>query len=97
MPPRPVAKGSAKIERQNSNDQFAVSPAELTWELVSKFGAKNEIYFESRLNHPSLGTLTWRLWQYPREARNSTETDVGQNTLIEDFDLDLETADDPKC
>jgi hypothetical protein len=64
--------------------------------MVSKFGMKNEIYFEGKVRHPALGQLAWRVWQYPREARNSTETDVGNNTLIDDFDLALEAAEDPK-
>jgi hypothetical protein len=95
LPPHPVAKGSAKIER-HGGDEFTVSPSEITWEMVSKFGSKNEIYFEGKVSHPALGPLSWRVWQYPREARNSTETDVGDNTLINDFDLALELTDDPK-
>jgi hypothetical protein len=95
LPPHPVAKGSAKIEHHESKEQFAISPAQVTWELVSRFGAKNEVYFEGRVNHPTLGPLAWRIWQYPREARDSTETNVGKHTLIDDFDLALEAEGGP--
>jgi hypothetical protein len=96
LAPRPIAKGSAKIEDQDGKEQYTITPSELRWELISRFGEKNEIYFEAKLNHPDLGALAWRVWEYPPAARNSTETDVGKHTLLEDFEIGLEAADKPK-
>ena len=96
MSPRPIAKGFAKIEDQNGREQYTIAPSELTWELISRFGVKNEIFFEAKINHPHLGELAWRVWEYPPTARNSTETDIGNHKLIEDFELGLELEDQPK-
>jgi hypothetical protein len=96
LSPRPVAKGSAKIKDQEGKELYTIAPSALTWELITRFGEKNEIFFEAKLNHPYLGLLAWRVWEYPPVARNSTETDVGKHTLLEDFEIGLEVADKPK-
>jgi hypothetical protein len=91
-----MAKGSAKIEDQDGKEQYTIAPSELIWEMVSKFGQQSEIYYEGKVNHPALGALAWRVWEYPPEARNSREIDVGRHTLIQDFEFGFELEDQSK-
>lgn len=91
--PQPYAKGSAKVECHATKKEFTIAPSELTWELVSRFGKKSEVFYEGKVHHSSLGMLAWRVWDFPSEARDSTETDIGKHTLIQNFEIGLESED----
>jgi len=85
-------KGTARIRHQMTGEIFEIESDELDWDAVGgderQMGL--EIHYETTVEHPNLGKLTWGLWEYPVGIENHHETNAGPHEVVEDFDYGLE-------
>ena len=56
----------------------------------------NNIMIESSaiLQHPQLGRLTWRIWEYPIRLQHDDGTNVGPHKVLENFKFEVELDED---
>lgn len=86
-----VANGLARIRHATTGVVYDVQPDELEWDTdgSEERSMGPETTYSARIDHPDLGELVWRVWEYPIGAFNDSETEIGPHTLIENFRLDL--------
>lgn len=87
--------GTARVRHSVTGVVYSISPDELDWQQVS--GDERPMgpayYYEAMVEHPQLGLLSWGIWEYPEGAENMTESNVGQHTMVEEFDFGLDHAE----
>lgn len=90
----PIATGVAQIRHAESGEVYRIEPGELIWDTDGGDEREmgQETTYVAEVEHPELGTLTWRLWEYPLGALNDRETDVGKHTVVSDFSVILDDA-----
>ena len=88
-------KGTARIKHAETGEIYDVDSSELDWDAVGgdERGMGPETHYESVVEHPQLGRLSWGLWEYPVGVENYHETKVGPHELIEDFRYGLEHSE----
>ena len=88
--------GIAIIEGNLSGRRFEIHSDELDWEVkavqIRPLGTKT--HYRASIEHEILGTLSWNLWEYPVGLQNYNSTEVGQSSIIKDFDYNLEYEDE---
>jgi len=84
-------KGVARITCSKTRITHGIKASELIWQTVNPVGREigHEIQYEARLIHPTLGVLTWTLWEFPRGLENGRHTEIGIHMLEEDFEFGL--------
>lgn len=90
------ASRTARIQHAQTGEIFEIDADELDFDAVGS-DERNmgpEIHHQAVLEHPSLGTLSWDLWEYPVGAENMTETDAGEHTVLENIEFGLEHEPD---
>jgi len=89
---RVYCNGKACIRHSRTEQVYEIESVDLDWDQVGgeerQMGA--ELHYEAIVDHPDLGILTWGLWEYPIGVENYQDTDVGEHTIISDFDFGLE-------
>lgn len=88
---KPYCRGRARIRAGRSGPIYTIESLELDWEVVDASPRQmgTESHYQAVVDHVELGSLTWNLWEYPEGMENYSETDVGGNELISDFDYGL--------
>lgn len=90
-------QGEAKIRRAGqSGDLFTIRPEDLDWHEggIMTLGEDVRLEHTAYFTHPELGFLQWAVWESPVGVEVERETDVGEHTLIQDFDFGLEYTDE---
>ena len=84
-------KGTARIRHKDTGGIFEIEADELEWQAVggSERQMGSEIEYAAEMDHPELGELAWRLWEYPVGAENYQDEDLGGHELIENFEISL--------
>lgn len=96
MPVR--CSGSARIQHKATNTIYEIDSDDLDWDTESDDDARSmggEIRHESIIEHPALGILAWRIWEYPEGIENTRDTDVGGHNLISNLTFELR-QDEPE-
>jgi hypothetical protein len=90
------ANGTATIRQKGTGKAFDIDADELSWECVGSEERQmgHENHYAASVEHPQLGKLTWGIWEYPVGIENMTKTDVGEHTVVTDFDYGLEHTPD---
>jgi hypothetical protein len=86
-----VATGIARIRHATTGVVYDINSNELEWytDGSEERAMGPETTYSAQIDHPDLGELVWRVWEYPAGAFNDAETETGPHTLIENFRLDL--------
>lgn len=86
-----IATGVARIRSAETGQVFVIQPEELTWDVdgSEERSMGPEVTHVAQLDHPDLGELVWRLWEYPLGAVNDQETETASHQIIENFRLEL--------
>jgi hypothetical protein len=85
--------GTARIRHKETGEIHEIDSDEVDdlWEQVGgserQMGPENE--YAAELQHPDLGDLVWRLWEYPVGAENFQQQDLNGHELVQDFDISL--------
>ena len=92
----PATHGVATIRHADTGVVYEIEADELDWQQVGaeERGMGPEITYEADIDHPQLGRLTWRLWEYPIGVENDREVDIGPHVLIQNFQTGLEFEPD---
>ena len=93
------SRGIARIRHATTGEIFTIAADELEW---AEFAADErqmgtEIGYSAEIEHPSLGTISWELWEYPVGAENMRETHTNGHVLIENIDFGLEDFPDEEA
>ena len=93
------SRGIARIRHATTGEIFTIAADELEW---AEFAADErqmgtEIGYSAEIEHPSLGTISWELWEYPVGAENMRETRTNGHVLIENIDFGLEDFPDEEA
>ena len=85
-------EGIAVIRHRDTNREFHISSDELEWKVISSTPRENnhEYQYGANFNHADLGSLHWRLIEYPVGTENQSVTIVGDHILVKDFEYSLE-------
>lgn len=86
-----AATGTARIRHADTGEVFEIHADELDFEAIGadERGMGPEIHHQAELEHPSLGLLSWNLWEYPVGIENMSEAEIGEHKLIDDIDYGL--------
>jgi len=93
---RVYCRGTAKIAHKETGETFKIERDELDWQCVEsqERAMGRERHHQAEVDHPTLGPLSWSLWEYPEGTQDRRETNCNDHTVIEDFDFRLE--DEPR-
>lgn len=84
-------RGIARIQHSETGDEFEINSNLLEWGVVGveerQMGP--ETHYEAAFEHEALGPLSWGIWEYPVGALNTTDIDVGDHRVLQDFEIDL--------
>lgn len=84
--------GIARIKHKISGQLHEIEAQELEWDAVGgserQMGPETE--WQAEVNHPALGDLVWKLWEYPAGAENYQDQDLNGHELVENFAIHLE-------
>lgn len=92
-------RGRARIRHATTGEIFTIAADELEW---AEFAADQrqmgtEIGYSAGIEHPSLGTISWDLCEYPVGAENLRETHANGHELIENIDFGLQDLPDEEA
>lgn len=86
-----ICSGAAIIEHGRTGNLAAVAAEELDWRQESApDGREGEVLHSAAIDHPKLGELSWKLWEYPAGKEARRETSVGNHILKRDLTYKLE-------
>lgn len=84
--------GIARIKDKISGQIYEIEADQLEWEVVGgserQMGPETE--WQAETNHPALGDLAWKLWEYPAGAENYQNQELNGHELVENFTITLE-------
>lgn len=85
------ATGVVRIRDATTRAVYTISSDELDWEEVDSEERPMglEITHQATIDHPELGLLTWTIWEYPIGVENAREVDLGPNTALESFRINV--------
>lgn len=94
---RVYCRGIARISHATTGEIYEVESDALDWDAVGGDERQmgSQFHYEAVVEHPSLGELSWSLWEYPIGVENHHETNAGRHQVVEDFDYGLE-HDEPE-
>ena len=82
--------GQATIRSKDDGQRYVIQAKDLEWNQVSgderQMGP--EFQYLGEIDHPTLGTLTWSVWEYPIGMFNHSDQDVNGHTLEANFTFD---------
>ena len=88
--------GTAIIANQITGEEFEIEADELNWEAAggTERSMGQENHYQASIEHETLGSLSWNLWEYPSGIENMQSTEVGTNKVVQDFSYNLEHEDE---
>lgn len=84
--------GVARIKHKTDGRIYLVESQELEWDAVggSERQMGQETEWQAEVEHPALGYLVWKLWEYPAGAENYQDQELNGHELVENFAIHLE-------
>lgn len=84
--------GIARIKDKISGQIHEIEADKLEWDVVGgserQMGPETE--WQAEINHPALGDLVWKLWEYPAGAENYQDQELNGHELVENFAITLQ-------
>lgn len=84
--------GVARIIHKETGKEYEIPADYLDWETVdsSEEPMGQRTHYQASIEHSDLGDISWSIWEYPVNAENMKETQVGKHQVAEDLEFGLE-------
>jgi len=85
------AEGVARIRHSATGEVYEISAGDLDWNQVAADDRQMglEVQHEALIEHPELGLLAWRLWEYPLGVENDREVDLNGHQAVDHLDFGM--------